>query len=564
MLDLVVRNGTIVDGSGLPGYRGDIGVNDRRIVSVGRPLATAEAMTVVDATGRVVAPGFVDPHTHYDAQVCFDPYAFPAIEHGITTVVTGNCSLSLAPVRPEHRDRFSRMFRLIEEMPEAAFDKGVDWRWGNGFGAMADAVAADIALNVTPLVGHSVIRLFVMGDASQERAATSDELGAMCDLLRECLDSGAVGMSTSFVDMDDSLRPVPSRWAHHDELRALCGVLGERGRMLQIVHEFFDAGLTVARVEMLGDLSREYGIPTTLSPLFHNAASAAGLAQVMAAVEREWALGGREWPQVQTRPIDISFTFDQRSLMFLVIPGWWPILSLPSKADKLAALRDAAMRAKLIGGLEMLASAPGGLSAASFVVRDVVLDRNRDLIGRRLGEIAVERGTTANDLLIDLAIEEDLGTWFVRADIGHSDPKAVGELLAHRYVHVGASDGGAHVGSFSTYGDTGLLLSRFVRDTGALRLEEAIKKITHDPCVIWGLRNRGLLAEGYAADICVFDPATIDRGPEIGSNDFPGAGLRWIRRSVGVDAVVVNGTVAWTQAAGYAPGARSGVIASRY
>jgi N-acyl-D-amino-acid deacylase len=563
MLDLILRGGTIVDGTGLPGYVGDVGVQGDRIVSVGRMLGDADAKTVIDAAGKVVAPGFIDPHTHYDAQIFFDPYAYPAVEHGITTVITGNCSLSMAPVRAEHRDRFGRMFRLIEEMPAAAFEQGVDWRWGESFDAMVDAVAADIALNVGPLVGHSALRLYVLGDDAR-RAATPDEISAMCNLLRACLDAGAVGLSTSYVDVEEDLRPVPSRWARHAEVEALSTVLGERGRMLQIVHEFFDPGLTVTRVEMLGDLSRRYGIPTTLSPLFHSAAMPDSTDQVMTAVEREWASGARVWPQVQTRPIDISWTLDQRSIMFLVIPGWWQVLSLTSREEKLAAFADPVTRQTLVGGLNMLSSMPRStFDVGSFVVRDVVLDRNRDLVGRTLGAIAAERNTSAGELLVDLAVEEDLGTWFVRADIGHSEPDAVGALLAHPYVHVGASDGGAHVGSFATYGDTGYLISRYVRDTHAMRLEEAIKKITFDTASIWGLRDRGVVREGAIADLTVFDPATIDRGPEISSDDFPGDGIRWIRHSVGMDAVVVGGAPTWTQSAGYVKGARAGQIASR-
>jgi N-acyl-D-amino-acid deacylase len=559
-MDIVIRNGTIIDGTGLPGYLGDVGIDGGRIVSVGPALPDGDR--TIDATGRVIAPGFVDPHTHLDAQLLFDPLVYPTIEHGITTVVTGNCSLSMAPVRPPDRERFSAMFRLIEEMPAAAFDSGVDWRWGESFAGLMDAMAADIAVNVAPLVGHSVLRLYVMGDQAR-RPATADELLQMCDALRDCLDAGAVGLSTSFVDIEEDMLPVPCRWANPDELEALCAVLGERGKMLQVVHEFFDADLTVTRVEMLGDLSRKYGIPTTLSPLFHSNASPRSCDVVMAAVEREVAAGARVWPQVQTRPIDISWTLDQRSIMFLVIPGWWPILSLPSKEDKLAALVEPSTRATLIAGLDALGATPGGMKAAGFVIRDVVLEKNRYLVGRTIGELAAERGTTPAEALLDLALEEELGTWFIRPNIGHIDSAAVGALLAHPLVHVGASDVGAHVGSFSTYGDIGYLFSEFVRATGALKLEEAVKKVTSDPCTIWGIADRGTLRAGLAADVVVFDPATIGRGPEIASDDFPGSGTRWIRKSTGIDATIVNGTVTWTAADGYTDGARAGIIATR-
>ncbi len=563
MFDLIISGGTIVDGSGLPGYVGDVGIAGGRLVSVGRSLAGIDAARRLDAAGKVVAPGFIDPHTHFDAQLCFDPFVTPLMEHGVTTVVTGNCSLSLAPVKVHDRDRFSRMFRLIEEMPEVAFDQGVDWRWGTDFDAMLDALAGDLAVQVAPLLGHSVLRLFVMGDDASRRAATADELRTMCDLLRACLDAGAVGLSTSFIDADGDLRPVPSRFAHHSELDALCAVLGEKGRILQVVHEFFDAGLTCSRVEQLAALSRRHGITTTLSPLFHNNAMPDAVDQVLAAVDRAWASGARVWPQVQTRPIDISFTLDQRSIMFLVIPGWWPVLSMPSRADKLAALADPATRQKLLAGLHQLTAMRGaGMDPANYLVRDVALDRNRDLVGRTLGDIAAERGTTAAELMIDLAVEEDLGTWYMRADIGHRDPAAVGAMLAHPLVHVGASDAGAHVGSFSTYGDTGFLLSRYVRDTGALRLESAVKKITADTADIWGLTERGRLLPGHHADVCVFDAATVDRGPELPAHDFPGNGFRWIRHAVGTAATVVGGEVVWTADGGYTD-ARPGGIATR-
>lgn len=560
MLDLVIRNGLIVDGSGLPARRGDVAIQGGRIVSVGG--RAGEAHQVIDATDRVVAPGFIDPHTHYDAQLCFDPYAFPAIEHGVTTVVPGNCSLSLAPLREDQRDSFSRMFRLIEEMPEAAFDAGVDWSWGEGFGGWLDSLEGNLALNVAPLVGHSVLRLFVMGPDAQSRAATADETRAMGDVLRTCLAAGAVGLSTSFVDIDENYRPVPSRWAAPEELDALSAVLAEHDAVLQIVHEFYDTELTIARIEQLAELSLRHGITTTLSPLFHSDANQHGVTRVMAAVEDARARGAAVWPQVQTRPIDISFTLEQRSLMLLTMPAWWKVASIRDHAEKVAAV--AAGREALVAEMNSLARRPnGGLGAGGFVVRDTVHERNKDLIGRNIDDIARERGTTHGDTLVDLALEEDLGTWFIRANIGHNNSPVVGELLAHPYVHVGASDGGAHVGSFSTFGDTGYLFSEFVRGTKSLTLEAAVKKITLDPATIWGLKGRGLLAAGNAADVVIFDAERIGRGPEIASDDFPGEGLRWIRRQEGVETVIVNGEVTWSVADGYLAGARAGQIATR-
>lgn len=560
MLDLVIRNGFIVDGSGLPGRHGDVSIQAGKVVAVGGRAGAAHRE--IDATGKVVAPGFIDPHTHYDAQLCFDPYAFPAIEHGVTTVVPGNCSLSLAPLRSEQRDSFSRMFRLIEEMPEAAFDAGVDWRWGEGFGGWLDSLEGNIALNVAPLVGHSVLRMFVMGPDAQSRAATDDEVRAMADLLRACLTAGAVGLSTSFVDIDEHYRPVPSRWAGPEELDALSAVLGEHDAVLQIVHEFYDTELTIARIEQLAELSLRHGITTTLSPLFHSDANAKGVARVMAAVEAARARGAAVWPQVQTRPIDISFTLDQRSLMLLTMPAWWKVASIRDHAEKLAAVAD--RRQALVDEMNAMAKRPnGGLGAGGFVVREVVHAHNRDLIGRNIDDIARERGTTHGDTLVDLALDEDLGTWFIRASIGHDNSPVVGDLLAHPFVHVGASDGGAHVGSFSTFGDTGYLFSEFVRTTKSLTLEAAVKKITLDPATIWGLKGRGLLAAGNAADVVVFDADRIGRGPEVASDDFPGDGIRWIRRQEGIDTVVVNGEVTWTADDGYIADARAGQIATR-
>ena len=341
-------------------------------------------------------------------------------------------------------------------------------------------------------------------------------------------------------------------------------MLAEHGRMLQVVHEFYDPGLTVSRVELLAELSMRYGIATTLSPLFHTAAAPGATDQVMEAVERAWA----------RRRAGVAAGADPADRHLLdAVPAQHHVPGHPRLVEHAVdgRPRRQAGRAGQARGPREAPRRPGRHHRARGVpawTRPTTSSarspstRNRDLVGRTLGDVAEDRGTTAGELLIDLSIEEELGTWFQRADIGHSDPEAVGALLAHPLVHVGASDGGAHVGSFATYGDTGFLLSRYVRETGALSLEAAVKKITADPCTIWGLPERGQLKEGYAADIVVFDPDTIDRGPEVASGDFPGGGTRWIRNSVGVDTVVVNGEVTWTDADGYAPKARAGVIAT--
>jgi N-acyl-D-amino-acid deacylase len=248
--------------------------------------------------------------------------------------------------------------------------------------------------------------------------------------------------------------------------------------------------------------------------------------------------------------------------MLLTMPTWWKVASIRNSADKLAAVVD--QRQALVDEMNGLARRPnGGLGAGGFVVRQVIHERNNDLIGRSIDEIALERGTSHGDAVVDLALDEDLGTWFIRASIGHNNSPVVGDLLAHPFVHVGASDGGAHVGSFSTFGDTGYLFSEFVRNTKSLTLEAAVKKITLDPATIWGLERRGQLTPGYAGDVVVFDPERIGRGPEIASDDFPGDGIRWIRRQEGVETVVVNGDVTWSTEAGYVSDARAGEIATR-
>lgn len=551
-MDLIIRNGRIVDGSGMPSFVGDIGIEAGRIVRVGS--ITGSADREIDAAGKVVTPGFIDPHTHFDAQLLWDGAAKPAVEHGVTTIVPGNCSLSLAPLKAEHRMKLVGMFNQIEEMPPKAFAEGVEWNWET-FDEFVKRIKQGLTVNVAPLVGHSVLRLWVMGEASMARTATEAEIADMQQLLRECLDAGAIGMSTSFVDMDERLQPVPSRYADTHELDALCSVLAEYGRILQIVHEFYDIDLTIARIDQLAEISLKHHITTTLSPLFVNAENMEGVDRIMARVAEQTARGARVWPQVQTRPIDISFCFAVPSLLFIRLPSWYAVMRFGTKKSIMAAFSDPVQREKLVSeAREMMPL------WSVLVLRQVNSAANQQFVGKTLTEIGELRGTDPLNTMIDLSLEEELDAHFLAANMGHNNDAKVGELLSHPNVMIGASDGGAHILSFSTYGDTGYLFSRFVRDTHMMGMEQAVKKITAEPAAIWGIADRGLLKPGYVADITIFDADQIDRGPEYYVQDVPGDGHRYVRDAVGIDSVIIGGEVAYTGAAGYTGSHRGQII----
>ena len=552
MLDLVIKNGKVVDGSGLPAFVGDVGIKDGVIVKVGRVTEPAE--TTVDASGQVVAPGFIDPHTHFDAQLLWDGAAKPAIEHGVTTIVPGNCSLSLAPLKAEHRMKLVGMFNQIEEMPHKAFAEGVEWNWET-FEEFVARIGKDLDINVAPLVGHSVLRLWVMGDDSMKRTATEAETQAMCDLLDQCLSAGAIGLSSSFVDMDERLQPVPSRYADTVELDALCVVLSQHNKILQVVHEFFDNDLTLARIDQLADISLKHGINTTLSPLFVSHDNAVSAQQIMARIVEQTDRGARVWPQVQTRPIDISFNFSVPSLLFIRLRKWYALMRFNTPEQIIAQLQHAETRAALVAEAQVMMSLWERL-----VLRQVQSEANQALVGKTLKEIAEIRHSDALNVMIDISLEESLEAHFLSADMGHNDDQLVGELLQHPNVMIGASDGGAHILSFATYGDTGYLLGHFVRDTAYLGLEAAVKKITSDPANLWGLGNRGLLREGFVADVTVFDEVTIDRGVEHFVQDVPGDGFRYVRDAHGVNTVVIGGAVAYDTATGYHDAHRGQII----
>ncbi len=548
MYDTVIRNARICDGSGRPIYDGSLAIKDGRIAAVG--AVEGPARETVDAEGRVLAPGFIDPHTHYDAQLTWDGLATPALEHGVTTVVPGNCSLSLAPVRAKHRPLMAATFRKIEEMPKMAFDAGLKWNW-ESFEDYVAAVSGNLGINVAPLVGHSCLRLWVMDIDARERAATATEIAAMQVLLRQCLKAGAVGMSTSWVDIDHENRPVPSRMAMPEELDALCAVLGERNAVLQVVPEFWDADLLSTRVDILADLSLRHDITCTFSPLMESSTTPGLTAKVLDRIRLQAASGARVVPQMQTRAIDITFDLNEQSLIFAMRPQWWVFLGLP-KAERIAILADPARCRPLEDDLRREANPLGlVLDIADYIVVRIGSDKNKSLIGRTLRQIAEARGGDPASTMIDLALEEDFDVSFRAQSCGHNDLAKIGKALADPLVEIGAGDGGAHVTRFSTYGDSGYLFSCFVRDRKALSLELAVHKLTQHIAQAWGLKDRGLLSPGFAADLVLFDPDVIDRTEELAVEDLPAEGYRYIRHATGIDSVFVNGRRAFSARDGY-------------
>ena len=541
-----------MDGTGLPLYAADVGIKDGKIVTVGKVIEAAKEE--YDAKGQIVAPGFIDPHTHFDAQLLWDGAAKPAIEHGVTTIVPGNCSLSLAPLKAEHRMKLVGMFNQIEEMPHKAFEEGVEWNWET-FEEFVGRIEKDLTINVAPLVGHSVLRLWVMGDASMQGPANQTQIDSMKDLLSQCLSAGAIGLSSSFVDMDERLQPVPSRYSDTVELAALCDVLAEHNKILQVVHEFYDTDLTLARVDQLAEISLKHGITTTLSPLFVSEDNAEGAKLIMQRVVEQTARGARVWPQVQTRPIDISFTFAVPSLLFIRLPGWYALMRFSTPEQIMATLQNTEARAKLVGEAQRMNSLWKRL-----VLRQVQTDANQIYVGKTLAEIAEMRDSDPLNVMIDLSLEESLDAHFLSSDMGHNDDELVASFLTHPNVMIGASDGGAHILSFSTYGDTGYLFSRFVRQCNALGLEQAVKKITSDTASLWGMHNRGFVKRGFAADITIFDDENIGRGPEYYVQDVPGDGYRYVRDAIGVDTVIIGGAVAYNSSTGYTDARKGQVI----
>jgi N-acyl-D-aspartate/D-glutamate deacylase len=524
--ELVIKGGTVFDGSGAAGRAADVAISGGVIEAIGPNLRGEREL---DATGCAVAPGFIDIHTHYDAQVFWDPALRPSSYHGVTTVVAGNCGFTIAPTRPDHRDVIVHTLENVEDMDPATLAAGVAWEFET-FPEYLDAVQRrGTALNFTAYIGHSALRLYVMGDAAYERAATTEETGRMCELVREAIGVGAAGFSTSFSYAHRGVdgKPVPSRFSERDEVDALFRAVGETGKGVVLV----TPGEQCSYADVY-EWQPRIGRPFTY-PLF--AAPGGRHLEPVALHEKGLANGAQVWPQVTPRPLTMQFTMaDAYSLNTGTVFGELLKVSLPVR---LAAYRDPEWRAVAAADLEHSQMRPRW---STFEVSES--ERFPELQGRRVDDLARERGCSPLDVMCELALAEDLTTRF-RAYIANDDVEAVGELLTHEQVALGLSDAGAHVDQLCDAPLPTDLLGKWVRERGVLPLEHAVRKLTGEPADMFGFVRRGYLREGQWADVCVFDPQTVATGPTRRVRDFPADAERLTAEEpVGMRHVLVNGT----------------------
>ena len=528
---ILIRGGTVIDGTGRAGFEADVAVEGGRIVAVGDDArsATNGHTRTLDATGQVVAPGFIDIHTHYDAQVFWDPSLTPSAYHGVTTVVAGNCGFSIAPTRRDGVPLLARTLQHVEDMSFDTLAVGVPWDDFETFPQYLDAVEQrGVGLNYGCYVGHTAVRLYVMGDDAYERAPTESELQQMQQAVAEAMDGGAIGFATSDspTHNGDHGRPVPSRVGGLDELRALLDPLRERQRGVVAMLP----GGVITHPDVF-ELQRHVGRPFTWTALltiqnfpYHE--------RVIDEHEAVWADGGEVWPQVSCRPLVFQmnlaepFTLNMR-------PPFAALMGL-SREERIAAYRDPSWRAKAWEDVEMK------FNWRSLSVAES--DTRPDLIGRKVLELAEEQQKTPLDVTLDVSLEDDLKTRFWSV-LANDDPDGIAWLLPRDHVLLGLADSGAHVSQLCDACFSTDLLGNWVRDRNVMPIERAIHKLTAEPAKVYGLTDRGTIEAGKAADICVFDPATVAPGPLKRIRDFPADGERLTADSpVGMTHVLVNGT----------------------
>jgi N-acyl-D-aspartate/D-glutamate deacylase len=545
--DLLIRNGLVVDGSGLPGYRADVGVQDGKIADVGR-LRNGAARTI-DADGLVVAPGFIDHHTHLDAQILWDPYGTSEPAHGVTTVVMGNCGLALAPVRPGGEDALVKSFVRVEAMPREALVAGVPWGW-RSYGDYLDRLEGKVGVNVAGLVGHIAVRHAVMGEEAVEREATDEEIEVMRRLVHEAMADGAIGLSTNRNERHfrEDGKPVSSRLASDGELFGLCDVFaGANQGVLQVILGFNK----VEHIPWYDALAKRTGRPIIWQIVLHSWNQPTLWREQLEAIAPTFRDGYRAYGLTNTAPLYRRFTLDNVQV-FDEFPVWKNVMFLP-RAIRNQALGDPETRQKLRDDFNTDRPVTFHRRWDLLDIIAVGKPENERYLHKTVADLAAMRGQDPIDAFLDACLD-DPGLTFLTANGG--DPLATGEILRSPYILIGESDAGAHVQFDANFGYGTVLLSKWVREEGLMSLEQAVHKLTFQVASIYGLEGRGLLRPGYAADLTLFDPERVAPCEPEWAEDFPANTKRMVQRSEGLYYTIVNGQVIYDhgQLSGDLPG----------
>jgi N-acyl-D-aspartate/D-glutamate deacylase len=556
MLDVLIKGGTIVDGSGQPARKGDIGIRDGRIAAIG--TITEAAHQTIDAKGRVVSPGFIDVHTHYDAQAFWDGTLSPSPYHGVTTVVAGNCGFSIAPLSPEAGPYLMKMLSRVEGMPLESLEKGVPWDWRT-FGEYLDKLENKLSVNAGFMVGHSAIRRTVMGERAVGHAATPEELAKMVKVLRESLASGGLGFSSTISSTHNDFdgNPVPSRHATKDEMLTLARQCRDfEGTTIEFLP---GVGWGEAEANYMADLSLAANRPVNWNVLVPNSQNPGHADEQLKATDIARARGAEVYALTVPQPMTIRINL-HAGFVFDALHNWSRLFRMPIE-ERIALLSDPAARKQL----DEDARKPGTPMAMlarweAFTVDQVQSPKLKKFKGRLIGEIAQELGKAPFDTLLDIAIEDGLLTYFMPPVMGTDDETWAmrGKLWKDDRTIIGASDAGAHLDMIDTFAFSSQVLGEGVRKRKLISLEEAIRQLTDVPAKLYGFKERGRLEVGWRADVVVFDPETIGLGETYTKFDLPAGAGRLYADAKGVDHVFANGVEIVSH--GKDTGARPGTI----
>lgn len=559
MLDILIRGGTVVDGTGAPARQAGVGIRGGRVVAVDEQV-DEQARRTVDAEGLMVAPGFVDPHTHYDAQLFWDPLATPSNVHGVTSVIGGNCGFTLAPLHAQDADYLRRMMAKVEGMPLAALEHGVPWSWET-FAEYLAALDGGIGVNAGFLVGHCALRRYVMGPESVEREATEAEVGAMVAQLHSAIAAGGLGFSTTLskTHSDGDGKPVASRWASVDEVLALCAAVKDHdGTTLEgiidgCLDQFSDDEIDLfVRMSAAGERPLNWNVLTVDSRVPER------VTRQLEASTRALDAGARIVALTMPVIVPMNMSFLNYCALFM-LPGWGDVMSLPVP-ERMAKLRDPSTRAWMdaransdeAGVFRRLAD------WRNYVLGDTYSAANEGLKGRTVRDLAAERGTAPFDTLLDVVLDDDLRTilWPIAPDGDAASWELRRTVWEDPRAMLGGSDAGAHLDRMCGAPYTTRFLGDMLRGRKLVPIEDAVHMITDQPARLFGLRGRGRLAPGYHADVVVFDPERIASGPATLVADLPGSSARLTADAEGVEHVFVNGveTVTANTATGATPG----------